>query len=216
MAYEHVPLTHQGYPLPLATQQGTPQPAPYGAPGCWGSGYNSEDRVCRNCSYSGTCRNEVVRKDLAARAVGVPAGPPPSPFFAPQPVQWAPQVRPQQSAYPQPPTPVAVRYGPQTVAPQSQPQQRQAPQPLQPAPLQYGYGSMYDPMYYALGQVPEPFRPQVMGESFMERVVKNMILAAAGSVFKEGLLAVRQLHWWPKPKELPAAEHVVDVNSPRS
>lgn len=210
MAYDHVPLTYQGHPLPNG--------APAGAPVCWGSAYNSEDRTCRNCPFAGTCRNEVLRKDLAARPVGVQPTPPPSPYYAaPQPVYVAPRPvnmpPPQYSA----PQPVPIRYGtpgPAPVQMQQQPPQRATP--IQPAPLQYGYGSFYDPMYYALGQVPEPFRPQVQGESFLERVMKNMMLAGVGAIFKEGLLAVRQLQWWPQPKEITAGERTVDVTPARS
>jgi hypothetical protein len=209
MAYEHVPLMYQqpyhstGVPLPVVG-------APQGSPHCWGIQYNSEDRTCRNCDYQGTCRTEVIRKDLAARPVGAAPVPPPSYTTPPAPVRTIPvnYAAPPPTPYqyytqPQPPqTPGAVRYAPQAT-------QQQAPRPLQAPPPQYGYGSTYDPMFYALAQVPEPFRPQVLGETFVQRVAKNMVLAGFEALLKEMVLGVRQLQWWPKPAT--AAQQTVEV-----
>lgn len=206
MAFTYNPILRQPYPLPIASGGQGAIGAPDGAPPCWGTGYNSEDRTCRVCQVQGTCRNEVIRKDLNARPVGAgnPPPPPTQPYYPPRnyaPAQPAQYYQPQ----PQPQQPVQVRYAPPAT-------QQQAARPLQPAPLQYGYGSTYDPMFHALATVPEPFRPQMQGESFMERVMKNMALAGLEAVMKEALLGVRQLFWWPRtPAATVASESVIDV-----
>jgi hypothetical protein len=95
----------------------------------------------------------------------------------------------------------------QYIPPQNQ-QIIQHPQTQQPVrvydpPPAYHYGWLNDPLYYSGVATPPPMRPQLAGETFFERVVKNMGLSMMESMFFQGYLAVRQMVLAP---ELPNAQ----------
>jgi hypothetical protein len=68
---------------------------------------------------------------------------------------------------------------------------------------------MQDPLYYTIHAAPPPMRPQLQGEGFFDRVVKNAALSMMESFFASMFLAVRQMIWAPDPE--PPRGQVVDV-----
>lgn len=195
-------------------------------PGCWGSKYDNDARECRECEWQQSCRSEIVRLSVS-RQGSTPTRAPP------QPTTYANQMQPVQYAQPTfmtpPPPPQAQAATPvyrfnvaqpqQPQAPQ-QPQQQHAYRPPSPAggpattPAYVGwYGAVQDPAFGTIHAVPPPFRPQFSGESFGERVVKNMFLAATESILKEAVLGIRQV--FLAPRTLPPVYEVVDVTPKR-
>lgn len=136
-------------------------------------------------------------------------------YAAQQPVQQyhPPQTLAQQIPYYQPAQQQAIRV-PVVTAPQQQPMMQMNPYAshvitlAQPTQTVGWYGAVPDPMTHILGASAPPFRPQVQGETFMARVLKNVLLAAGEAVLDQAKLGLRQVMWLP---EIPP----VDINQPR-
>jgi hypothetical protein len=200
-------------------------------PKCWGRDFNSEDRECKGCPWQVTCREQVIR-DAVNRQPAAPApvqGPPmnyyqqPMPMYQPpapvQPVHPYYQsalARPVPVAAPAPaPAPVPVQVQPAPAPFQVVQYQRpaapapapmQAPVPVQqPQPIQVldWYGRFQDPVFYQVATAPPPYRPQHPGETFFERVAKNVGLSMLEAVFMQCFLAVRQMVLPPVPPRPP-------------
>lgn len=71
----------------------------------------------------------------------------------------------------------------------------------QPTPTVGWYGAVPDPMMHLLGASAPPFRPQVQGETFMTRLLKNMMLAAGEALLDQAKLGLRQVVWLPEIPE---------------
>jgi hypothetical protein len=158
-------------------------------------------RECRGCTFQNSCRDTVYR----ARNQAAPAYAPPN-YIPQQPMTYAPAPAyapaPQQFRQPMQQAPMPV-VQPAQVPTQVPTQALAAPRqasPLYPVPAQYDYGWLHDPLHQAMSACPPPIRPQLMGETFVERVAKNMFLSAAEAFFMHGFLAIRQLVLPPEPK----------------
>lgn len=184
--------------------------------------FDVNSRECRGCASTNSCRDQIQRSQNARRfAVGPPpsANPTAQYFqqFAPPGVpQYAPPptIIPVQAQAFAPtatvPTPMHAPLAMHQQAPVQAIQQARPPQaPIQafPAPQQYGYGWLHDPLYYTAVASPPPMRPQMSGENFMERMMKNVGLAMLESFFLQSFLAVRQLVLPPTPGQ----EDTIDV-----
>lgn len=195
-------------------------------PGCWGRVdiYDSENRECRGCGFQSTCKSQVIKTTQANQQTvpqvsQLPYGQPPYQYQT----QPQPYSAPQQQALrlPVPFTPPQVPYAPVAQAPQPyaapmripvipatpvpqqpqyhQPQVQQIPQ-MQMAAPQDVYGRIQDPLFFPIMNSP-PFRPQMPGESFGERILKNILLdAGTMAAFHIGL-ALRQMVLPPVKKE---------------
>jgi hypothetical protein len=136
------------------------------------------------------------------QAPAVPAPPVPQYYQQPQQPQYQQPYQPPQ--YQQ----VPVRTFQWNQPPQQAPvpvvqQQQQRPQQIM-TQVPYGYGWVNDPLQYSLYSTPPLIRPQMPGETFVERVVKNTGLAMFESFLVSMLLAVRQMVWEPE-------QRVIDV-----
>lgn len=165
--------------------------------------FDLSSRECRGCASQNSCGDTVQRARNARAFQARPAAPVPVFQQAQQPTYYGPTYRspavaqsfqPQVVPLPVAPPPV------QQYVPQQQPQQQiiQHPQTQQPVrvydpPPAYHYGWLNDPLYYSGVATPPPMRPQLPGETFFERVVKNMGLSMMESMFFQGFLAVRQM-----------------------
>lgn len=184
---------------------------PVGAPKCYGSGYNADDRECRSCPYQGPCKDIVVRSKWQQQQQPqqqVPAFAAPFPQGTFQPVQVR-NFQPPTAFQAQPAAPQQQRWGPVPQQPPPPPQQQQ--------PQRFGgvYGAVQDPLFGVLHGAPTPFRPQQPGEEFMERWAKNMFLAAFESMAKELVVGIRQMLWGPpQPPPPPASNQTIDMNQP--
>lgn len=185
-------------------------------PGCWGRAdvYDADNKECRGCGFQETCRSQVI-KTISAHQVAVPQVsnvPQYSPqypgfpqqqqqYAVPQQTQQAPVWQPQQlqprAFVPAPTYAAPTRVGPpQPVPPAPVPQQQVQPQPgMVPADW---YGRMQDPLFFQILS-PPPFRGQMQGETFMERVGKNMLLDLGTMAFFHLGLAMRQMFLPPQP-----------------
>ncbi len=146
----------------------------------------------------------------------VPVAPPqPVPFNPAQPVQimkfgqppTVPQV-PQMFQQPQvAPPPQMFAQRPALPVPVT----TQPPVPQAPQQARFGdwYGRAQDPLHFALFQ-PPPFRPQMEGETFFERVGKNLALDLGTMFFFHLGLALRQMILPPAPPApvTPVERHV--------
>lgn len=184
---------------------GQPQSTLYRPP-CWGRSYEDGNRECRSCPVQGSCRDEIVRMNVNRPMYNPnPYQPylPPSPFTQQQQHVQAPVPVP---TY-QPPSGISGirRIAPMTGAPTQQPVQMPMPA-VQPTSVPYGYGWMQDPMHYYVHTMPPPLRTQMPGESFSQRMVKNIGLAMLESIFASMFLAVRQMVWEPQ-----LDQRIVDV-----
>lgn len=184
---------------------------PLGRPGCWGRPdiYDSEDKECRGCGFQNTCRNQVIKltpnQQMAPVQTTAPYYPyQPAPYTAPQSAMPAPVPAPVQIARYQPapmPAPIAP---PTYMAPVKVP----APLPtVQPQYSQQGfpaqqdwYGRMQDPLFFSVLS-PPPFRPQMLGETFPERVFKNLLLDVTALAFGHLMLGLRQMILPPQPQD---------------
>jgi hypothetical protein len=199
-------------------------------PRCWGQSFNSEDPECRRCAFQASCRDQVIRMNVN-RQVQVPQAPAPvsptqqyfqnfqQPVYNPQPYLPSAPVA-QQATVPvvqapqPPPQPVRVQapIPPRPMTPVA---------PQQPAPI-FGandwYGRVQDPMMYHIGAAPPPYRPQMEGESFFERVSKNVGLAMMEGFFGQLFLAVRQMVLPPAPRPVAQQDRsqVVDSGASKS
>jgi hypothetical protein len=168
-------------------------------PSCYGLSYDNDSRECRGCGFQNTCRELVIKakNNMTSpttteyyRQFGVGGG---SGYGG---VSIAP-LRAPVAPMPQPSTHTTLLplTRPQVFQPQtSQYYQQQNIPPGYPPPVRYGdYGWMQDPLHYAMAGAPTPMRPQMPGESFAERTMKNAGLAMAEALLMQGVLAVRQL-----------------------
>lgn len=180
------------------------------APRCWGKNYTEGDRECRGCGFQESCKSEIIRNGVNRQPMYQTAVPQ---QFQQYPQQPAPHV--QVPSY-QPPARVPSRFfvgGPQTnqyappqpvYQPQQAYQQPQYPPQYQqqqyapPQNQQYGYGWVNDPMHHYVHSIPPPHRPQMPGESFGERMVKNIGLSMMESLFANMFLSIRQMMWTPE------------------
>lgn len=193
-------------------------------PKCWGKDFNSEDRECKGCSWQASCRDQVIRSAVNRQPTVQQVQAPMSYYQPFQQQQFVPQPQPMMQAPApfQPPKPAPAPVQIQVQPPQPQYQvtqyrppvpaaQVQVPQPItaQQAPAMFLelYGRYQDPLFYPLTTAPPPYRPQMTGETFFERVVKNTGLAILETVFMQGLLAARQMVLPP----MPAQSNTVDV-----
>lgn len=142
-------------------------------PPCHGSQhkYDPTHQECRQCVFQNSCRDKVE----AARRGAVPVAVVHNPFQPAIPQhQFQPVHQPQQQFHPQP-----AYFQPPPQVPQNPylQQYRAVPQQMQAIPVaQEFYGRLQDPMHYILPANPVPLRPQMQGETFMQRVVKNAVL----------------------------------------
>lgn len=153
-------------------------------PACFGtSKYDNEDRECRNCGFQNTCKDARLKATAVAPPPHLPA--------------YYQQFQPQQTyAVPRPATQIVP------VRPTEQPKAIQpVPQPQQMSGVRDRYGQFTDPMFSTLKSTPSVMRPQLPGESFKERIAKNMLLASIEAGLGELLLALRQFLWTPDEKE---------------
>lgn len=186
-------------------------------PGCWSrvDVYDSENRECRGCGFQESCRAQVIKtintqQQAAVQQVSNVPSPYYSPGFPPQTQYAVPQQVPvyQPQLQPRPFMPLTQyaaapsyaappqRVGPPQPAPQAPPQQ-QMPQQMQQAPVDW-YGRMTDPLFFQILS-PPPFRAQMQGETFVERVGKNMMLDMGTMAFFHLGLALRQMFLPPQP-----------------
>lgn len=182
-------------------------------PGCWSrvDVYDSENRECRGCGFQESCRAQVIKTINTQQQAAVPqvSNVPSVPYYAqfPQQTQYA---APQQVPVLQPPAmqprpfmPPSQYAAPSYAAPtrvSPPPQQVQAPpqqQQMQSAPADW-YGRMQDPLFFQILS-PPPFRAQMQGETFLERVGKNMALDVGTMAFFHLGLALRQMFLPPQP-----------------
>lgn len=166
-------------------------------PGCWGRPdvFDAGDRECRGCGFQATCRAQVI-KLTPNQQVPVTT---PAPYYA----SYAPYAQ-QSNVQPAPAPAPIMRYQPPLPAPMPVPVAppqytapvRVATQPTQPAqqpaPAQDWYGRMQDPLFFTVLS-PPPFRPQMQGENFGERVLKNLALDLAAMAAGHMMLALRQM-----------------------
>jgi hypothetical protein len=193
-------------------------------PGCWGRAdtFDTESRECRGCGFQITCRSQVINQTLNQQQTVPQVSTLPS-YYSIQPHAQQPYAVPKQVAQapvpfqaPPAPAPVAAvtRYvpppaplpttmtapysaPPRTIQQQPPPQMQQMPQ-QHPQMTQDFYGRMQDPLFFQILGSP-PFRPQMPGENFGERVVKNLLLDLGTMAFFHAGLALRQMFLPPKP-----------------
>jgi hypothetical protein len=82
--------------------------------------------------------------------------------------------------------------------PQQPQQMMMPPNPMPQTSIPYGYGWVQDPMHRYIHTTPPVFRAQMPGESFGERMVKNIGLSMLESLFSTMFLSVRQMVWGPE------------------
>jgi hypothetical protein len=204
--------------------------------------YDLQSRDCRGCGFQTSCRDQIIKQTMNTQPSPVPqVNSPthipsyystflqPTPFAQPQqvPQQFAPQAPPmfQQPQPPQQqvsvfkfqPPPVPMQAAPAFQAPR--PPSVPVMQPPQPQQLQQQvlmgqqdfYGRVQDPLFYAL-MAPPPFRPQMEGETFMERVGKNLLLDLTSMACFHLGLALRQMFMPPSLPTQPPKTLVRSVN----
>lgn len=177
------------------------------APPCFGKSYDNDNRECRGCSFQTSCRDEVIktRNSMAPtttdyyRQFGY-GGASIAPLRAP--VAPAPQAMSSAAA-----PPPYIGFGRPSMQPPAQQYSQQLP-PGYPPPPRYGdYGWLQDPLHYMMASAPTPMRPQMPGESFAERALKNAGLSMAEAFFMQAVMSVRQLVLAPKMPEQHYQQH---------
>jgi hypothetical protein len=188
--------------------------------------YDPTSRDCRSCSWQNSCRDSIEAKRRSNNLSQVGQGPAvnnfrpqpvPSPFIVtpPQNVQNQPQPNMWANPYqqqPQPQQPGGVfrwpnlgQYGaPQYANPAQVP--RPNAQVFQTTQTQYTfkdeqYGRVQDPLYHTISATPVPMRPQFAGETFTERLTKNVALHLMEVFLTQLLLGVRQMFMPPSMRE---------------
>lgn len=174
-------------------------------PPCWGRPdvYDAGDRECRGCGFQTTCRAQVIKLTPTQQISPVNS---PAPYYTTY-APYAPQPAVQPAPVPAPvPAPI-TRYQPPAPAPMmpvapptytapvkvaTQPTQTVHPQVHQQMLAQDWYGRMQDPLFFTVLS-PPPFRPQMQGENFGERVLKNLALDLAAMAAGHLMLALRQM-----------------------
>jgi hypothetical protein len=185
-------------------------------PVCWGKDFSEGNAECRGCPFTATCKDHIIRLNMNRTAappymqpVPVPLAVPqqPPPFYAAYPVQQAPAPVPQIPVYGKPPQPL-VQTMPVRAAPPAQaqmvPQQAQQvlPQYSRPSPYIDWYGAVQDPLFYVVTTAPPLMRPQMQGESYAGRWIKNVGLSMLEAGLMHTFLAVRQLTLPPEPPQV--------------
>lgn len=176
-------------------------------PSCWGRTdiYDSEDRECRNCGFQSSCRAQVIKLTPTQQTPPVNT---PAPYYHSYAPYTSPQPAPAPVAAPivkyHPPAPAPIVPAPAPVAPTyTAPVVKAVPAPMQQpqaVPVQQDwYGRMQDPLFFTVLS-PPPFRPQMQGESFGERVLKNLALDLTAMAAGHLMLALRQMLLPPVPK----------------
>jgi hypothetical protein len=162
-------------------------------PNCWSDAryFNPNTRECRGCSFVTSCRDEITR--IQNRSVSN------YPYQTPAPTQQPSPMPAQQIGLPN-------RQVPAVQSPVNQPVIS-----AYPAPQRYQYGWLSDPLYYTMQASPPPMRPQLEGESFMERMFKNMALDASASAVANVYWAIRQAVL--APESLPQVQQMADVSA---
>lgn len=205
----------------MSLSHGNPQTG--NRPGCWSrvDVYDSENRECRGCGFQESCRAQVMKTISTQQQVAVQQVSN-VPYYAPfqQQQQYAtpqytvpqqqqiPMYQPQMTMQPRPFVPAAPSYavparvGPPAQAPQAAPQQQ-----VQQAAITDLYGRMPDPLFFQVLS-PPPFRAQMHGETFVERVGKNMLLDLSAMAFFHLGLAVRQMLLPPQPSHPPREKDI--------
>jgi hypothetical protein len=185
-------------------------------PRCWGRSFDEMSSECRRCGFQNSCKDEIIRCNINRPApmqqYQAPYGPAPAvPYTQPMQAQpvvfqqqqqvagFRPQFQQQQQIQHQPPQQLAQEAAQRAML-------MNTVQPMQQPP----YGWLHDPLYYTMAATPPPVRPQMTGEGFVERVVKNAGLAMVEALFGQCFLAVRQLILPPRQQEKP----VIDVTPP--
>ena len=172
-------------------QYGAPPQRISAYPPCHAKSYDDMSGECRRCGFQNSCKDEIIRQNVIRPLAPYPAygGPTPTTSYAvPQPVRPVLYSQPQGVQRP-PAVPVAqdtTRLA-QMMMPMTQGQQPP-------------YGWLQDPLYYSMAATPPPVRPQMQGEAFWERIMKNAGLAMVEALFGQCFLAVRQLILPPIPK----------------
>lgn len=174
-------------------------------PPCWGTNkYDNEDRECKGCGFQNTCKDQVLKDRQTTPWQS-------RPYWAPQPTYQQPSststaLASRVPAYLQPQVaqqPVQVQ--------QVRPQQATITVPVlnsqtvqqQPAVgsiFLERYGQVNDPMFAAIKSIPPVPRAQQQGETFAERMFKNVMLATGEAVLGELFLGLRQFLWAPPNK----------------
>lgn len=199
-------------------------------PRCWGISYDNESYECtKRCGFNQSCKEKVQQGMLQSQAFRPQPSATPQPYYQPPQQQqyYSPtQMVPAGYAAPAPHVPLPViQQGPprQAVAPpmqvyqppqQARPTPTAMPQPQQQAmmlpqqpPSWAGtigvYGAYQDPAFHMVSQAPGVYRPQMSGESFGERLAKNILLSAMEQIFAQCWLGVRQAVFFPAPPEPP-------------
>jgi hypothetical protein len=74
------------------------------------------------------------------------------------------------------------------------------------------YGAVQDPAIGMISSMPLVLRPQMSGETFLTRVMKNLALAFIETFANELKIGVRQATLPPAPRQiLPASQRTVEV-----
>ena len=187
-----------------------------GRPTCWSkvSQYDDRSSECRGCGWQASCRDTIIRANS-------------------QPMQPQPPMQPQYPNYPfqvpglqavppgLPPMTMQQRLGtlPPVQPTRMVPQQAAYPMPVQQPPQQQQaitedwYGRVNDPLFYGITTAAPQYRPQMPGESFFERLTKNVGLSMLEAAFAHTFLSIRQLILPPRPRD--RVIDVEDTNPPQ-
>lgn len=186
-------------------QYGTPSAPVIERPRCWGRTYDEMTGECRRCGFQNSCKDEIIRCNINRPAPmqqyqPMYGQPPMMPYAAPQQLNQPVIYQQQQVAG----VPIRPQQNQQQLAQETAQRAMlmNTVQPMQQPP----YGWLHDPLYYTMAATPPPVRPQMQGEGFMERVVKNAGLAMVEALFGQCFLAVRQLILPPKVEPKPAID----------
>lgn len=180
--------------------------------------YDPTSRDCRSCTWQNSCKESIdaKRRNNGLTQIGGQHRPAitsipqqvASPFIHNQPVPNAPHWP--GNLVPNAPPPGVFRWPniaqpaqPMAAYPnQYQQQPAQRPQVQNAAPTQYAFqdehfGRVQDPLYYTISATPVPMRPQFAGETFTERLTKNVALHLMEVFLTQLLLGVRQMFMPP-------------------
>ena len=189
--------------------------SPSSPPFCYGKSYDNDSRACASCALNNPCRQEIIRVAFVPQyqapvppaLVNQPA--PYQPYQPYQPAQYAapPQYQAppwlQKPTMPPPPTTgyrIPVQTAPVAPTPVQQVVQAAVQQIMQGGYSPIGiYGAIPDPAIAMLSSIPPIFRPQMQGESFWMRVLKNLGARLIEVLLDEAKIAVRQAVFPPPP-----------------
>ena len=190
-------------------------------PVCWGRDFSDGNAECRGCPFLSSCKDHIIRSNV--NRPGVPqAMPAPVPMYpqqvqpmyqaypVPMPQQAMVPVQQMQPSYvrPAPPPPPQPQYRTQQAV-QQQPQAPLVPTQFANMPPQDWYGKVQDPLFLLITTAPPLMRPQMVGETYAQRWIKNVGLSMMEAALAHTFLAVRQLFLPPAP---PDPNTPVDIN----